>query len=180
METGMESLRSLIRRRQMQVRTARDYVNLLLWILLLAGGVVFLLTRVLLVLPLRGNDMFPALKDGDVLVAVRAAGAYDKKDVVVYKSQGQWRVGRVIAQEGDLVSIDETGVLRVNGTALSGEIFYPTDGGTVLTYPYRVAKDCIFLLGDCRTESTDSRQLGAIAREQVAAKVVTLVRHRGI
>lgn len=146
--------------------------------LLLAGWL--LATQVFLFTQVKGNSMFPALKDGDLVIGFRLQQVYQKGDVVVYELDGQLRTGRVAARPGDFVTIQEDGSLLVNGTVQSGEILYPTYPKDTLTYPYRVPEDTLFILGDYRTQSEDSRDFGPVPLENVKAKVITILRRRSL
>ena len=92
------------------------------------------------------------------------------------------KFGRIVARATDVVTIDGTGSLTVNGTTQTGEILYPTypDEDGSLTYPYTVPENCVFVLGDYRTRATDSRLLGAVSLDQVEGKVITILRRRGL
>ena len=93
---------------------------------------------------------------------------------------GKLRVGRVLGRENDLIALDDSGTLIVNGTAQSGEILYPTYAKDTLEYPYTVPADSVFILGDYRTQSEDSRDFGPVALTDVKAKVITLLRRRSL
>ena len=81
-------------------------------------------------------------------------------------------------------ALDDSGTLLVNGAAQSGEILYPTyprdaeNAGGTLAYPYTVPQDCVFLLGDYRTQSRDSRDFGAVPLSDIQGKVISLLRRR--
>lgn len=124
--------------------------------------------------------MFPALKDGDLVIAFQLQREYAKNDVVVYRADGEERIGRVAARAADVVTLDETGTLLVNGTVQSGEILYPTYAKEGITYPYTVPEGTMFVLGDYRTQAEDSRDLGAISMKDVEGKVITILRRRGL
>lgn len=62
------------------------------------------------------NGMFPAIKGGDLLIGFRLQRNFLKNDVVVYKANGKLQVGRILGQETDVITIDDTGQLLVNGT----------------------------------------------------------------
>ena len=119
-------------------------------------------------------------KDGDLLIGYRLQGTYAKNDVVLYEHDGKLRVGRVLGRENDLIALDDSGTLIVNGSAQSGEILYPTYAKDTLEYPYTVPADSVFILGDYRTQSEDSRDFGPVALTDVKAKVITLLRRRSL
>ena len=70
---------------------------------------------------------------------------YAKNDVVVYTQGGKLRVGRILGREGDLVALDDSGTLVVNGAVQSGEILYPTYAKDALEYPLHGAGRLLFL-----------------------------------
>ncbi len=124
--------------------------------------------------------MFPAVKDGDLLFALRLQKKYEADDVVIYRHNGKRYIGRIAALGSDVVSLDDSGILIVNGTVQGGEIIFPTYSGETLTYPYRVDPDSVFVLGDYRTQTEDSRNFGSIPLEYVEGKVITYLRRRGL
>ena len=159
--------RRALHKRRNAAQDRRDALSLL-------GRVVVLLTQA------SGNSMFPAVKDGDLLIGYRLQGTYAKNDVVLYEQDGKLRVGRVLGRENDLIALDDSGTLIVNGSAQSGEILYPTYAKDTLEYPYTVPADSVFILGDYRTQSEDSRDFGPVALTDVKAKVITLLRRRSL
>ena len=86
-------------------------------------------------------------------------------------------VKRVIAMEGDTVDIDPyTGAVSVNGEFLKEPYLDPgtkTPLGHGMQYPYTVEKGHVFVMGDNRANSLDSRylELGAVPLEAVSGKV---------
>lgn len=171
---------AIINRRRNQALDRQDSLNLLLRIALLALCAWVLLGQVFLITRTRGNDMFPAVKDGDLLIGFRLQQEYAKNDVVVYTANGKTHIGRILARETDVVTLDDSGTLLVNGTAQSGEILYPTYAKEGIEYPYRVPEGQIFVLGDYRTQTEDSRDFGPIPLTDVKAKVITILRRRGL
>ena len=156
------------------------YLRLLLrfGLIVLTGTVLF--TQAFLLMRAAGNEMFPAVKDGDLLLAFRLQRDYAKNDVVVYSHAGEKAIGRIAALGGDVVTLDDSGTLLVNGTEQSGEIMFPTYAKEELQYPYRVPENTVFLLGDRRSVAHDSREMGAVAMEELKGKVITVLRRRGI
>lgn len=129
---------------------------------------------------MRGNYMFPNIKDGDVVVAYRF-DTYVQEDLVIYKTDDGLKVGRVVALEGDTISFTDDGELMINGSVASEEIFYATTANSSnLEYPYTVKSGEVFILNDYRSLSeTDSRQLGGIKTSEIKGKVFFQLRRRG-
>ncbi len=158
----------------------RELFRLLLRLTLIALVVLILFSQVFMLCRMGGTDMFPACKDGDLLLAYRLQKDYRKNDVVIYRMEGIRRVGRVIARAGDNVVITEDGTIRVNGTVQRGEILYPTMPRSGKEETLTVPRNSVYILGDFRTACRDSRDFGPVANKQVEAKLITLLRRRGI
>ena len=80
----------------------------------------------------------------------------------------------------DVIMLDDSGTLLVNGTDQSGDILYPTYAKEGISYPCTVPDDCLFILGDYRTQAEDSRDFGCIPQDNVKARVITILRRRTI
>ena len=174
------SASAVIKKKINQIDTRREYFALVRRILITAFIVYFLFSQIFMIMQLHGNSMFPALKDGDLLIAFRLQREYLKNDIVVYTADGEKKVGRMIAKGGDVVDITSSGTLIINGTVQAGEIMYPTYPEEYLQYPYRVPEGYVFILGDYRTQTKDSRHFGPVPESKVKAKVITLLRRRGL
>lgn len=171
---------AIIAARRSRILTRRGYGELLRRMLILAVLGWLLLTQVFLITQLSGNDMFPALKDGDLIIAFRLQEEYAKDDVVVYQWEGKLRIGRIAARETDVVTLDDSGTMLVNGTVQSGEVIYPSYAKEGLEYPYTVPDGCVFIMGDNRNQCEDSRDFGPVPMESLRGKVITILRRRGL
>lgn len=126
-----------------------------------------------------GSSMNNTLTDGDRLLVQSTFYTPQRGDVVVvdsYINYGKPLVKRVIAKGGDTVDIDvEQGLVYVNGEALD-EPYVPE--GTLSTgnveFPLTVPEGTLFLMGDNRQHSTDSRSsdVGFIDERDILGKVV--------
>lgn len=158
------------------------YVHDLMCMLLMVMLLFLVVFRVILV---TGDSMFTTLWDGDYLLLVSElfCGAPEPGDIVVISKQsfdnGSPIVKRVIATEGQTVDIDfESGTVYVDGKALREPYIHnetTNEEGTV--FPLTVAENCIFVLGDNRAVSLDSRspQIGQIDRREVLGKAICLM-----
>jgi len=174
------SPREIIRQRRGKLLVAQGFRTLAGKCLLLALALWLLLTKVFLITQVGGNGMYPAMEDGDLVLAYRLQDSYAKNDVVLYWWEGKIRVGRILGREGDVIMMDDSGNLLLNGTTQGGEILYPTYAKEGVEYPFVVPQNAFYLLGDYRTQCTDSRDYGAIPASNVQGKVITLLRRRGI
>ena len=170
----------VIRARRIALNTRQEYVSLFSRVVVLALAEYVIFTQVFLITRNKGLDMFPAMKDGDLIIAYRLQQDYAKNDVVVYTIDGVQKVGRIIARGTDVVDMDDSGTLRVNGTVQTGDIMYPTYAKEEIEYPLRVAENQVFVLGDYRTNCEDSRDYGTVSESDVKGKVITILRRRGL
>lgn len=180
MTSETSNISQVIKKRRNKLALKEGYISLLVRIIVLAILGFLIFTQVFLLSRTEGNEMFPAVKDGDLVIGFRLQQQYEKNDVITYKVNGKRKVGRYIAQENDVVTMDDTGALRINGTAQSGEIIYPTYAKEGIEYPYRIPEGHVFILGDYRTQTVDSRDFGSIPMDEVEGKVITLLRRRGL
>lgn len=129
------------------------------------------------VLQVDGSSMSPTLQDGDIVVALKGTQA-EKGDLVAFYFNDKLLVKRVIAEAGDEVSILPNGTVSVNGTTLA-ETYVTSKalGDCDITFPYTVPAERLFVLGDQRSVSLDSRHsaIGCVAPEQVIGRVVLRV-----
>lgn len=178
----LDPLQQVIDRRAEKARLEQENVRLLMealrMVLVLLAAVV-LFTMFFEIRMVSGNNMYPAICDGDLVLAYRNKNL-KKNDVIFYECQGQVYLGRVVAKGGDAIQMDESGIFYVNGTPQTADITFPTYAPEQWEGIIVVPQDTVFVLGDFRTNTVDSRDLGAIPLENVYSKVFTLIRHRGI
>ena len=90
--------RRALHKRRNAAQDRRDALSLLGRVVVLAAAAWVLFTQVFLLTQASGNSMFPAVKDGDLLIGYRLQGTYAKNDVVLYEQDGKLRVGRVLGR----------------------------------------------------------------------------------
>lgn len=147
-------------------------------------AVVVLFTFVIRMIGVDGHSMVPTLQDKDRLLVLNSMlyDDYQYGDIVVLRKPtflAKPIVKRVIATEGQTVDIDfEQGVVYVDGQALQEPYIRDLttqDRGT--RFPLTVAPGCIFVLGDNRPVSRDSRapEIGQIDTREVLGKALCLM-----
>ena len=126
-----------------------------------------------------GNNMYPAVNDGDLTVSFRLQKPFINA-VVLYRVNGKTDVGRVIALEGSVVDISENGSLTVNGVSPAEEVFYATyqAENSPITFPYTVEPGKVFILNDFRQDINDSRTFGTVDRKDLMGPLLFTVRRR--
>lgn len=145
---------------------------------------VLVFTLVVRVVRVDGQSMRETLQNGDILLTVNRhlAGELKAGDIVVVKKEyfedGKPIVKRIIATEGQTVDIDfDEGVVYVDGQALEedyiNERTYLEEG---TEFPLTVPEGSIFVMGDNRNRSSDSRdsRLGTVDTRYVIGKAVFL------
>lgn len=129
-----------------------------------------------------GNDMAPAIREGDLVVYYRC-GNFTNRDSVVYEADGNVYLGRIAGCEGAVIGKTEDHRLTVDGRIQPVQpgmgIYSETPAGD-LKERITVEPDRFFILGDCREESTDSRCFGTVGKDQIRGKVFLLWRRRNI
>ena len=129
-----------------------------------------------------GDSMYPTLTDGSLVIYSRINAGYERGDVISMRTaSGEYYVKRVIAGGGEVVDILD-GRVYINGEPLLepwayGETFEET--GAVI-YPYTVREGNVFVLGDNRAVSMDSRAFGEVNRRQIRGRIVLSVSSAGI
>ena len=133
-----------------------------------------------------GTSMYPTLEDHSIMLVSNLNYTPEKGDIVVLRKEGfygdQPIVKRIIATGGDTVDIDPvTGDVLVNGEALD-EPYIAEKINTLekmgdMTYPQTVPEGCIYVLGDNRNYSTDSRwsSLGMVDERYILGHVLSVV-----
>ena len=157
------------------------------WIQALVSSVllvVLLFTFVVRLIGVDGHSMLPTLQHGDRLLVLSSLlyHDYSYKDIVILRKETfdeKPIVKRVIATEGQTVDIDfRAGIVYVDGLALDepyvNELTYEEEG---TAFPLTVPKGSIFVMGDNRNHSSDSRhsRLGTVDTRYVIGRAVFLL-----
>lgn len=154
--------------------------SLLIKIGVIAGILVVLFFFILNFHTTSGDAMSPSFNDRDLVLSYRLDKSYAARDVVVLDVAGERQVRRVVAVEGDTVDVTSEG-LRVNGY-LQQEHY--ANGETLafegdVEYPVTLGAGEIFVLGDNREHSIDSRVYGPVKSKDTIGAVITVIRRTG-
>lgn len=160
-------------------RSLFEWLELFVWVI----GITLLIFSVFLrVAVVDGDSMQSTLHSGDTLLLCDFGYTPKKGDIIVFQVAGSDHshpvVKRVIATEGDTVDIDFDGwTVSVNGKAL--EEGYVTKADTAMergniAFPLTVPQGCVFVLGDNRNASWDSRYsaVGCVDTRAILGKVL--------
>ena len=139
-----------------------------------AAVAVLVATLWLPVLQIYGASMTPTLQDGQIVFSVKTT-QLEPGDIVAFYYNNKILVKRVIAGPGDWVDIDESGNVFVNSVLLEEPYLQEKSFGDAdIELPYQVPDGKIFVMGDHRSTSVDSRHVavGCVAEEQIVGKIV--------
>ena len=139
-----------------------------------AAIAILVATLWLPVLQIYGNSMTPTLHDGEILFSVKTSD-FEKGDVIAFYYNNKILVKRFIAGAGEWVDIDGDGTISVNGEVLEEPyVEEKALGDCNIELPYQVPDGRIFVIGDHRSTSVDSRNtaVGCVAQEQIVGKII--------
>jgi len=163
------------------VRSVMEWVETIVMAVVLVAVAFTFVARVITV---DGVSMEPTYYNGDRVLVTKLAGQARQGDVViVVGALEEPIIKRVVATEGQTVDFDpELGEVTVDGQPLPGSVFGIEDGitfvpdlpGMVMEFPQTVPEGCVFVLGDNRDNSTDSRfvTVGMVDQRNILGKVV--------
>lgn len=142
--------------------------------------VLLVFTFVLRQVVVEGDSMFPTLENGDRLIITHLFYTPKQGDIIVVNCEGENKLNktlikRVVATEGQEVNIDfENGTVTVDGVKLEEDYInaLTTRNDGAFTYPVTVPEGCLFVMGDNRNHSTDSRnpEVGFLSADDVLGK----------
>jgi signal peptidase I len=147
----------------------------LLQTLLIAGLLYLLVNQLTARIRVEGNSMEPNLHDGEFVIVNRLAYSRhepERGDIIVFHSprnEDKRFIKRVIGLPGDLIVFEE-GTVFINGITLDEP--YIKEVPTYASNQWNVGPDEVFVLGDNRDDSRDSRSWGNLPQEKIIGKAI--------
>lgn len=161
-----------------RVKYRRKYHNVLkstvYSLISVAAVAVLVATLWLPVLQIYGNSMTPTLHDGEIIFSVKT-DHLEPGDIIAFYYNNKILVKRVIANPGDRVNIANDGTVYVNDRELIEPYLSEKSFGEAdIELPYQVPDGKIFVMGDHRSTSSDSRHtaVGCVSPEQIVGRIV--------
>lgn len=152
----------------------RSLMNIAGILAVAAAIVALMMTRLLVLLQVNGHSMSPTLKAEEIVI-IRQTKEIETGDIIGFYYGGNILLKRVIANGGDYIDIDQNGIVSVNGDIIDEPYVSELNLGKCnLDFPYQIPKGKVFVLGDNRPVSIDSRMksIGCVEREQIVGKVI--------
>ena len=169
-----EQVRQERRRLKRRSRVIKTILTTVGTLTVVAAVAVLLSTFLFPVIQVSGDSMEPTLHDGDILLLINS-NSYDSGQLCCIAWQNKLLIKRVIGLPGDVIDIDAEGNVSVNGTAIDEP--YVTEKGLGecdIEFPYQVPDGKVFVMGDRRRSSIDSRSsaVGSVGSDQIVGRVV--------
>lgn len=152
----------------------KTLLNIMAVLTVIAAIAALMVTRFFVLVRVNGNSMEPTLEDGDILL-VRQTKEINIGEITGFYYGGKVLLKRAIASPGETVEIDQDGNVYINGKEIEEPYLSEKNlGKCELTFPYEVPEETIFMLGDNRAVSIDSRLrvIGCVEEDQLLGKAV--------
>lgn len=176
-EPTIEQLKNELNRERYKRRYFLVIRSTIYSLITVAAVAVLVATLWLPVLQIYGHSMSPTLIEGEIVVTVKNSD-FKPGDVVAFYYNNKILVKRVIGNPGDWIEVDEEGRVRVNQILLEEPYVQEYALGECdIEMPYQVPDGRIFVMGDNRATSVDSRSttVGCISEEEIVGKIVFVV-----
>lgn len=169
-----QEIKTEIKRLEYREKYFRTLKSTFLTIISVIAAFFLISTLVLPVFRTYGDAMQPTLKEGQLVVTLRTTKV-KSGDLICFYYNNKVLIKRVIAVGGDTVNIDWHGNVSVNDVKLNEP--YITEkafGECNVSLPFKVPLSKVFVMGDNRSASVDSRhtEVGCISQEQIIGKLI--------
>ena len=173
----LDILRKELRREKYRRRFRRLLRSTINTLIVVAAIAALIATLVLPVLQIAGTSMEPSLMDGDIVVLVKT-DKLETGDLCAFYYSNKILIKRIIGIPGDYLWINDDGTVVLNGSEMEEPyVSEKSLGECDIEFPYQVAENYYFMMGDHRETSIDSRSsvIGCIAEDQIIGKIILKV-----
>ncbi len=170
----LEEINCEIDRRRSWQRFLRVLRGTLYSLAVVSAIAVLVTTLWMPVLQITGSSMEPTLSDHELVISVKTRHV-KPGDAIAFYYNNKILIKRVIATAGQYVDVQEDGTVLVDGVALDEPyIVEKSRGQCDIQLPYQVEDGNLFVMGDARSISADSRTtlVGTISTDKVLGRVI--------
>jgi signal peptidase I len=167
-------LEKLLEAEKYRLRFRHMLMNTIFTMIIAASVSVLIAVYVIPVIRIYGESMSPTIVNGDVVVTL-ANPSLKRGDIIAFYHNNKVLAKRVIAFSGEWVDIDEDGIVYIDSVPLDEPYIDKTAlGDCTIDLPYQVPEGSLFVMGDNRSISLDSRDaaIGCISEEEMVGKLI--------
>lgn len=171
---SLDQLQAELKRVKYRKRFRRNMIGTIMSLVIITALAIASAYLWLPVLRISGDSMETTLSSGDIVVAVKG-GSVNAGDIIAFDTDGKLLIKRVIAGEGDVVNISESGAVTINGSLQNENYISEKSKGLCnIEMPFTVPAGQWFVMGDNRSVSVDSRNtaVGCVSDEDIIGRVM--------
>lgn len=171
---SVQQLEQELEREKYKNRFLKTLRNTVFTLVTVAAVAVLIATIWMPVLQIYGNSMTPMLNDGEIVMSLKTS-KINKGEVIAFYYNNKILIKRVIGNSGDWIRVTDNGDVYVNDILLDEP--YVSDkalGDSNIEYPYQVPEGKVFVMGDHRSVSVDSRNtsVSCVSQEQIVGRLL--------
>ena len=173
LKISLQDLEKELKRRKEKAQKISLAKTLTYSIMVIVAFAIITSTSCFKILQVSGNSMEPTLNAGELLITSKFF-KYEKGDMIAFYYNDSVLIKRVIATAGDTVLIDDNGEVYVNSVKLEENYVKKLSYEKCdIEFPYQVPENSVFILGDNREVSIDSRSksIGCISKDKIIGKI---------